>query len=64
MKRLESNGYGVAADETLAYDLVEMLIKREGVGAVLATLRAWYVLLDMTPKGEKSPKCHAFINDV
>lgn len=35
-----------AADEMLAYDLVEALIKREGLRTVLATLRAWCLLLD------------------
>jgi len=42
--------YETAADETMAYDLVEMLIRREGVGVVLATLRAWIMLLDCTHK--------------
>lgn len=38
-----SKPYQDAADEIAAYDLVEELIKREGVRMVLATLRCWYL---------------------
>jgi len=56
--------YQTAADETAAYDLLEMLLDREGGRAVLATLRAWLMLLEAARNGEKSAERHACINDV
>lgn len=50
MRELTNSRYATAADETAAYDLVELLIRREGVRTVLATLRAWYVLTQLGGK--------------
>lgn len=51
MKKYESNAQQEAAEEMAAYDLVEMLIKREGVNTVLSTLRCWHVLMELqTPE--------------